>query len=98
MDAFCDVNCYHEQQWFAPVDFDFDCMPIERECGYYFSAEKLSWATSGERVPVGSFRGGQGAASPSPVPGPGPRALPRDWSRYHRPSLGRWELTGEEAE
>ena len=30
-DAFCDVNCYHEQQWFAPVDFDFDCLPIERE-------------------------------------------------------------------
>jgi hypothetical protein len=53
-DAFCDVNCYHEQQWFAPVDFDFDCTPIERECGWFFSFDKLSWATTGERTPVGT--------------------------------------------
>jgi hypothetical protein len=53
-DAFCDANCYHEQQWFAPVDFDFECQPIDRDCGWVFSFESLSWATTGERTPIGT--------------------------------------------
>ena len=53
-DAFCDANCYHEQQWFAPVDFDFDCQPINRDCGWEFSFEFLSWAATGERMPIGT--------------------------------------------
>ncbi|RIK84456.1 MAG: hypothetical protein DCC67_04935 [Planctomycetota bacterium] len=53
-DAFCDVNCYHDMQLFAPVDFDFDCLPIERDCGWFFSYDKLSWATTGERTPIGT--------------------------------------------
>ncbi len=53
-DAFCDVNCYHEQQWFAPVDFDFDCQPIDRGCGYFFNYNRLAWDIGGERVTIGS--------------------------------------------
>jgi hypothetical protein len=53
-DAFCDVNCYHEQQWFAPVDFDFDCTPIERECGYFFSYNRVSWYLDNERSQIGA--------------------------------------------
>ncbi|HEX6962801.1 MAG TPA: BBP7 family outer membrane beta-barrel protein [Lacipirellula sp.] len=63
-DAFCDVGCYHEYQWFAPVDFDFDCTPIERECGWFFSFDKLSWATTGERTRVGTENPDTGSYAP----------------------------------
>jgi hypothetical protein len=53
-DAFCDVNCYHEHQWFAPVDFDFDCTPIERECGYFFNYSRVSWYLDNERTEIGA--------------------------------------------
>jgi len=53
-DAFCDVDCYHEQQWFAPVDFDYDCLPIRRDCGYFFNYSKLSWYVDNERTAIGS--------------------------------------------
>ena len=63
-DAFCDVNCYHEQQWFAPVDFDFDCQPIDRECGWTFSADTLLWAATGERLPLGTGGTDDGSLGP----------------------------------
>jgi hypothetical protein len=53
-DAFCDVDCYHEQQWFAPVDFDYDCTPIRRDCGYFFNYSKVSWFVTGEKTPIGA--------------------------------------------
>jgi hypothetical protein len=62
-DAFCE-GCYHDQQWFAPVDFDFDCTPIERECGYFFNYSKLSWATTGERLPIGTGGTDDGSLAP----------------------------------
>ncbi len=52
-DAFCE-GCYHEQQWFAPVDFDYDCRPIDRGCGYFFNYSKLSWFVDAERTAIGS--------------------------------------------
>src|SRR4051812_44595536 len=63
-DAFSDANCYHEQQWFAPVDFDYNDRPIERDCGYTFSYSRLSWAITGERTPLGT--GGTDEASLNP--------------------------------
>lgn len=63
-DAFCDVNCYHDMQLFAPVDFDFDCLPIERECGWVFGYEKLSWATTGDRTPLGNGGTDNGSLAP----------------------------------
>jgi hypothetical protein len=53
-DAFCDVNCYHEHQWFAPVDFDFDCTPIERECGYFLNYNRVSWYLVNEKTQIGA--------------------------------------------
>jgi hypothetical protein len=52
-DAFCE-GCYHDQQWFAPVNFDYDCLPIERECGYFFNYSKLSWFVDNERTEIGA--------------------------------------------
>jgi hypothetical protein len=52
-DAFCE-GCYHEQQWFAPVDFDYDCRPIDRGCGYFFNYSRLSWFVGNERTQIGS--------------------------------------------
>ncbi|MBA3483204.1 MAG: hypothetical protein H0T51_15455, partial [Pirellulales bacterium] len=63
-DAFCDTGCYHEQQWFAPVDFDYDCQPINRDCGWEFSFESLAWAATGERLPLGT--GGTDEATLNP--------------------------------
>jgi hypothetical protein len=54
-DAFCDVNCYHEMQWFSPVDFDLDCQPIERGCGYTFNYSRLNWYLVNERTQVGAL-------------------------------------------
>ncbi|QEG32980.1 BBP7 family outer membrane beta-barrel protein [Bythopirellula goksoeyrii] len=46
-------NPNHDLQFFAPVDFDFECRPIRQQCGYFFSFEKSFWAATGERVTVG---------------------------------------------
>jgi hypothetical protein len=52
-DAFCDVSG-HEMQWFSPVDFDYDCLPIRRDCGYFFNYNRVSWYVQGEKSPLGS--------------------------------------------
>jgi len=53
VDDFCEPACYHEDQWFSPVDFDFDCQPIERDCGVFFNYNRVSWFITGERTSVG---------------------------------------------
>jgi hypothetical protein len=53
-DAFCDFQCEHDMQWFAPVDFDYDCLPIRRDCGVFFNWEKVSWFVSNDRTAIGS--------------------------------------------
>jgi hypothetical protein len=51
-DAFCG-GCDYDAQWFSPVDFDFNCQPMRRDCGYFFRYDKLSWAATGERNTIG---------------------------------------------
>jgi hypothetical protein len=63
-DAFCDTDCYHEQQWFAPVNFDYDCQPIDRDCGWIFGVDSLCWAASGERLPLGTGGADDGSLAP----------------------------------
>lgn len=43
----------HDLQFFAPVDFDFDMNPVQRETGWFFSFDKLSWAAAGDRTEIG---------------------------------------------
>ena len=62
-DAFCE-GCYHEQQWFAPVNFDYDCQPIDRGCGYFFHYSRLSWAITGDRTPIGNGATDNGSLAP----------------------------------
>ena len=52
-DAFCEGCCEHDMQWFAPVDFDFDCRPIDRGCGYFFNYNRVGWFITGERTSIG---------------------------------------------
>ena len=54
VDAFCEPAMAHDAQLFAPVDFDFDCMPIKDDAGWFFRYSRVSWFVSGERVPLGS--------------------------------------------
>jgi hypothetical protein len=54
VDAFCEPACAHDMQLFAPVDFDFDCMPIKNDCGWFFNYSRVSWFITGERAPLGS--------------------------------------------
>lgn len=54
IDAFCDTCCEHDLQFFAPVDFDYNCNPIERECGWFFNYSRLYWTLSGERTTIGA--------------------------------------------
>lgn len=54
IDDFCEPSCYHEDQWFSPVDFDFDCQPIDRDCGVFFNYNRVSWFITGERTSIGS--------------------------------------------
>lgn len=63
-DAFCEAQCYHEDQWFAPVDFDFDCQPIRRDCGWTFNVDKTYWAVTGERVEIGNGQADTGSLGP----------------------------------
>lgn len=46
-------NTDHDLQFFSPVDFSFENRPIKRDCGYSFTYDKLSWAGTGEKTPVG---------------------------------------------
>jgi hypothetical protein len=39
-------------QLFAPVDFDYNCLPIQDECGWIFRYSRVSWHVSSERTPV----------------------------------------------
>lgn len=52
-DPFCGDCCEHDLQFFSPVDFDFDCRPIAKDCGWFFRFDKLSWAFTGERTVIG---------------------------------------------
>ncbi|MEO2049601.1 MAG: BBP7 family outer membrane beta-barrel protein [Pirellulales bacterium] len=52
-DAFCDDGCEYETQWFEPVDFDFNCRPMRKSCGYFFNYDKLTWNMSGETITIG---------------------------------------------
>lgn len=63
-DAFCEDCCEHDMQWFAPVDFDFDCQPIERGCGYGFTYDRLVWAMTGERNRIGTANPNDGSLGP----------------------------------
>jgi len=49
-DAFGDSDL----QFFSPVNFDFADRPIRADSGYFFTYDKLYWAATGERVPVGN--------------------------------------------
>ncbi len=47
-------NTDHDLQFFSPVDFDFENRPIQQPNGFFFNFDKLNWATTGERVTIGS--------------------------------------------
>lgn len=46
-----------DAQFFAPVDLDFDGLPIGKPAGYFFGFEKSYWAATGERTHVGNGQG-----------------------------------------
>jgi hypothetical protein len=43
----------HDMQLFAPVDFDFEGLPIHESSGWFFNYSRLNWAASGERATIG---------------------------------------------
>lgn len=43
----------HDLQFFKPVDYDLDCSVCRRTEGFRFSYEKVGWAFTGERSPIG---------------------------------------------
>lgn len=51
-------------QWFAPVDFDFDCEPIQRTCGWGFTYDRLAWGIMGERNRIGTGGTDNGSLGP----------------------------------
>ena len=51
-------------QWFAPVDFDFDCQPIDRGCGYGFTYDRLVWSMNGERNRIGTANSDNASLNP----------------------------------
>lgn len=51
-------------QWFAPVDFDFDCEPIQRTCGWGFTYDRLAWGIMGERNRIGTGGTNNGSLGP----------------------------------
>jgi hypothetical protein len=53
-------NTDHDLQFFSPVDFDFENLPIQQPNGYFFTFDKLNWATTGERTTIGSENTGPG--------------------------------------
>ncbi|HMP08682.1 MAG TPA: hypothetical protein PJ982_20235, partial [Lacipirellulaceae bacterium] len=54
LDAFCDGCCDHDMQLFAPVDFDYNCLPIRDQCGFFFNYSRLAWTATGERTTIGA--------------------------------------------
>jgi hypothetical protein len=52
-DPFCEPLCDHDMQLFAPVDFDYNCLPIQDDCGWFFNYSRLAWAATGERTTIG---------------------------------------------
>jgi len=76
-DAFGDSD----MQLFSPVNFDFDDRPYQKSSGYFFRYDKLNWAATGSRVPLGNpnvtytaqstFTGG--AVPDPPAPGTSPQ-------------------------
>ena len=52
-ETFCEPLCTHDMQLFAPVDFDFNCLPIQDECAWFFNYNRLNWAATGERTTIG---------------------------------------------
>lgn len=48
-DAFGDSD----MQLFSPVNFDFNDRPYRKSSGYFFRYDKLNWAATGDRVPLG---------------------------------------------
>ena len=63
-DEFCGDCCEHDLQLFSPLDFDFDCQPIKKDCGWYFGYEKLSWSFSNDRIRVGTDGTSTGSLNP----------------------------------
>jgi len=59
-------QAYYESdlQWFSPVDLDFNDRPIRKDSGYFFHFDKLSWAFTGERRPLGSAGTSDGSFGP----------------------------------
>ena len=53
-DEFCGDCCDHDLQLFSPLEFDFDCQPLKKDCGWTFRYDKLNWLMTGERVEVGN--------------------------------------------
>ncbi len=53
-DPFCGDCCDHDLQFFAPTEFDFDCNPIRKDCGYFFNYDKLNWSADGDKVILGA--------------------------------------------
>ncbi|NOZ40131.1 MAG: BBP7 family outer membrane beta-barrel protein [Planctomycetes bacterium] len=53
-DAFAGNLIENDLQFFSPVDFDFENLPIKKEHGWTFRYDKLSWAMTGDRVTVGN--------------------------------------------
>lgn len=52
-DAFCGPACDFNSQMFSPVDYDFDCMPLRKDCGVFFNYQWLAWAYTGEKTTIG---------------------------------------------
>lgn len=52
-DSFCEPLIDHDMQLFAPVDFDYNCLPITEESGWFLNYSRLAWAATGERAVIG---------------------------------------------
>ncbi|HYO25388.1 MAG TPA: BBP7 family outer membrane beta-barrel protein [Lacipirellulaceae bacterium] len=52
-DAFVEPQISHDMQLFAPVDFDFEGLPLYEESGWFFNYNRLAWTATGERTTIG---------------------------------------------
>jgi len=52
--SFVRPNMDFDAQWFSPVQFDFENLPITKSSGVFFRWNKISWAVAGERTPIGA--------------------------------------------
>jgi hypothetical protein len=52
-DPYCNDSCDYPAQWFSPVEFDYNCRPLRKSCGYFFNYDRLNWAATGERTTIG---------------------------------------------